>query len=300
MSTNGLSSADSAFLRETATYLEKPSWLMTVAEAVGHPMQALAARIAPTAVSDLGNKALRSVMTTAANTVPAGIQDPSFEDAYKASGWSGLWHRVAATVAGGIGGAFGLAGLAVELPVTTSILFRSIAAIASDFGENLNDPQVRLECLTVFSLGGARADENAMDATYITARLGLASLVREAAQVVASQGSKGVAEMLARGTSPVLMNLLGRIGARFNLVLSEKFVAQSLPVIGIATGAAVNNAFAGHFNTVARYHFGIRKLERQFGQELVHAEYRKHLDINTPKDVSRIISKRNEVASLQK
>lgn len=278
MSGSELGRANSAFLQEAAAYLEKPSWLMTLAEAVGHPMQALANRMAPAAVSELGNKTLRSVMATAANTIPSVLHNSSFEDSYKASGWTGLWHRVAATVAGGVGGAFGVAGLAVELPVTTSILFRSIAAIASRFGEDLSDPQVRLECLTVFSLGRSGSEGNAMDASYLTARVGMASLVRNAAQTIASQGSKGVAEMLARGTSPVLMNLLSRVGARFNIVISEKLVAQSLPIIGIATGAAVNNAFAGHFNSVARYHFGIRKLERQFGEEIVHAEYRKKVE----------------------
>ncbi|MBX9679547.1 MAG: EcsC family protein [Gemmataceae bacterium] len=273
----GLGFKESAFLREAATYLETPSWLMKVAEAVGHPMQALASRMVPASVAELGTKSLRSVMANAANTVASRTQDIAFEDAYTSSGWTGLWHRIAATVTGGVGGAFGIAGLAVELPVTTSILFRSIAAIASSFGEDLHQPEVRLECLTVFSHGGSRPDGDAMDASYITARVGLASLVRDAAQAIASQGGKGIAEMLARGSSPVLTNLLSRIAPRFNIVISQKFVAQSLPVIGIAAGAAVNNAFAGHFNTVARYHFGIRKLERQFGQEAVHAEYRKHL-----------------------
>jgi hypothetical protein len=55
--------------------------------------------------------------------------------------------------------------------------------------------------------------------------------------------------------------------------VSQKFLAQGLPVIGAVTGAAINAAFTDHFNAVARYHFGIRKLERQFGEELIQAAY---------------------------
>jgi hypothetical protein len=48
-------------------------------------------------------------------------------------------------------------------------------------------------------------------------------------------------------------------------------------MIGIATGAAINNAFAGHFNSVSRYHFGIRRLQRHYGSEPVLAEYQLQL-----------------------
>jgi len=267
-----------AFLREAAAYLEAPTWLMTVANAVGQPIQKLANSVVPARVAEVGNQVLRRVLDAAMGTVHRGTDETTFEQAYQSSGWTGLWHRVAATVTGGVGGAFGLAGLAVELPVTTSILFRSISSIAGDFGEDLNAAESRLECLTVFSHGSFGATENAMDASYITARIGMASLVRDAAQVVTSQGAKGISEMLAHGAAPVLSSFLNRIASRFNVVVSQKLLAQSVPIIGIATGAAVNNAFAGHFNSVARYHFGIRKLERQFGQEAVHDAYRRQLE----------------------
>jgi hypothetical protein len=182
---------------------------------------------------------------------------------------------LAATVTGGVGGAFGFPGLAVELPVTTGILFRSIASIADDFGEDLRKPEVQLECLTVFSHGGPGPDDDAMDASYITARIAMANLVQSAAEFKATRGAKGVADAIAKGAAPALINFINRVAAQFNVAVSQKVLAQSIPVIGIATGAAINNAFAGHFNSVARYHFGIRKLERRHRQEQVHAEYRR-------------------------
>ena len=60
---------------------------------------------------------------------------------------------------GAIGGAFGFAALAVELPISTTILLRSIAEIARAEGEDLSRPEARLACLEVFALGGQKPDE---------------------------------------------------------------------------------------------------------------------------------------------
>jgi EcsC protein family len=270
--------ADVVFLREAATYLESPSYLMKIADTIGVPLQAVADRIVPARIAELGNQALQKAMTLATDTVIASLGGGGdFEKAYVSSGWTGLWHRVAATVSGGVGGAFGFPGLVVELPVTTGILFRSIASIANDFGEDIRAPESRLECLAVFSHGGPSETDNAMEASYITARIAMTQLIREAAQFMASNTSKSVAEAVTRGTAPALLALLNRIAAQFNIAVSQKFIAQSIPVIGIATGAALNNAFAGHFNSVARYHFGMRKLERRHGQDAVYDEYRRQL-----------------------
>jgi hypothetical protein len=40
----------------------------------------------------------------------------------------------------------------------------------------------------------------------------------------------------------------------------------------------VNVAFNAHFDRVARYHFGIRALERQYGADQVQAAYQKALE----------------------
>jgi EcsC protein family len=60
--------------------------------------------------------------------------------------------RFAAYVAGlsgvlGAGGTFGLAALPVELPVSTTIMLRSIADIARSEGEDLSDPETALACV---------------------------------------------------------------------------------------------------------------------------------------------------------
>ena len=262
-----------AFIQEAAKYLESPSFLMRVADFIGEPLQKIGNAIVPAKVAEYGNEALNKVMTIAISTIPNNQPESEVEKGYLESGWSGLWHRVAVTVTGGIAGAFGLPGLAIELPVTTAILFRSIASIAGEYGENLASSEVRMECLSVFCHGGPGASDDAMESSYLTSRLAMAALIEKSATFIAGKSAEAVSEAIAKGTAPTLVNLMNKIMSQFNIAVSQKYIAQSLPLISIASGAAINNAFAGHFNSVAKYHFGIRKLERKYGQDIVFEAY---------------------------
>ena len=74
-----------------------------------------------------------------------------------------------------------------------------------------------------------------------------------------------------------LVRLMAEVAKRFNLVVSQKLMAQAVPAIGAAGGALVNVAFNAHFDRVARYHFGIRALERKYSLEAVQAAYQRTL-----------------------
>jgi hypothetical protein len=50
-------------------------------------------------------------------------------------------------------------------------------------------------------------------------------------------------------------------------------MAQTLPLVGAFGGASINVLFTAHFNAVARYHFGLRYLERRWGEEAVRVIY---------------------------
>ncbi len=135
MATTKLLDRDTAFIREAAWYLERPSWLLRAADAVGEPVEGILSRVMPDRLLEISTDALRRAMGWAAKSVSATPDvGRDFRQALGDSGWTGFWHILAASVTGGLGGAFGLAGLAVELPVTTGIMFRSICAIADDFG----------------------------------------------------------------------------------------------------------------------------------------------------------------------
>ena len=75
--------------------------------------------------------------------------------------------------------------------------------------------------------------------------------------------------------APALARLIGAIGTRFGVVVSQKTAAQTVPILGAIGGAAINIAFTEHFQGLARGHFVVRRLERLYGPAVVHAEYAK-------------------------
>jgi hypothetical protein len=175
------------------------------------------------------------------------------------------WHQAAAAATGALGGAFGIAATAVELPISTTILLRSIAEIAREHGETLDDPEAAFACLNVFGLGADRTD-GAERSRYYAARAQLAGGLSDVDFMLVKQG-------IATELAPMLTRYLSQIAARFGVVVTEKLAAQALPVVGAVGGAAVNAAFAQHFQALARGHFLVRRLERKHGVETVRFEY---------------------------
>lgn len=274
-----ISSDDLAFLGRAAEYLENPSFLLKVANLLGKPLETLAGVLPQgvrDAARDLTDRALRHGLEAALLTLPRGDRARVIDEPGDAGGWDRIKHNLAAGVTGAVAGGFGLAALAVELPITTTIVLRDIATVARSLGEDLDDREVKLQCLAVFSMGGGakEGELKAMESSYYATRLGLSGTIREAAQYAARVTAEQLARDLAAGASPALVRLVAAIAGRFNVVVSQKLVAQAVPAIGAVGGALVNVAFAAHFDRVARCHFGIRALERTYGREVVQAAYR--------------------------
>jgi hypothetical protein len=57
------------------------------------------------------------------------------------------------------------------------------------------------------------------------------------------------------------------------MVVTERSAASAMPVLGALGGATVNVIFMNHFQRVARGHFMIRRLERQYGPTVVRQLY---------------------------
>ena len=177
-------------------------------------------------------------------------------------------HKLAAAASGAVGGALGLAALPIELPISTTILLRSIAEIAREEGEDLSAPEAAFACVEVFALGGQGGGETAFESGYFAVRAALAKSVSDSARFVAAEG-------VAAQSAPVIARLISQIATRFGIVVSEKVAAQAAPILGAIGGAAVNAAFADHFQTLARGHFIVRRLERQHGASVIAFEYQR-------------------------
>jgi len=271
------SAEETRFLKEAADYLEKPSFLIRVANLAGKPSEVLLAALPQraqsmiaTATTNALTRALEWAVWTlpqAKDARPPAVGSPR-DDGPKLT--SHLHTAMAATT-GAVGGFFGLAGLPLEIPTTTTVMLRSIAHIAAESGADLSDPATRLQCLSVFSFGTPSLD--AMESAYFTGRVGMAVAVKDAAAFVAGHSAREIADAVSKGTAPVLARLINQIASKFEIVVSQKAAAQAVPIAGAAAGALINAAFTDHFNTVARYHFGIVRLERQYGKDVVQQAY---------------------------
>jgi hypothetical protein len=247
-------------LKRAIACLEGSSFAQRLTEVVGRPIGALS-RNAPASARRLIARASEAALGGALKLALRTI------DRTSAGKSAGPAHTIAAAASGAVGGAFGLAALAVELPLSTAILMRAIADIAREEGEDLTAPTAALACVEVFALGGEDRD-SAFENGYFAIRAALAKSVSESAGFLAAQG-------LPARSAPAVVRLITQIAARFGVIVSEKAAAQAAPILGAIGGAAVNAAFAAHFQTLARGHFIVRRLERRHGASLIAFEYRR-------------------------
>ncbi|HKT95429.1 MAG TPA: EcsC family protein [Paraburkholderia sp.] len=270
------SEADLAALRRAKHELETPPLGMKLAAIVGAPVEKLIAKLPAVAndkVNDATQAALRKCLQIALKTLgKQGEGTLEIADARATAGSkqsakpSNLLHKFAVATTGAAGGAFGLFALPVELPVTTTLMFRSICDIARSEGEDLASADTQLQCLTVFGMGGRSAADDDADFGYFIVRGALAQAVSKASSEMATKG-------FAAHGSTALLKLMQTVAARFSVQVSEQVAAKSIPAIGAVLGAMVNTVFIDHFQNVAHGHFTVRRLERRYGESAVHAAY---------------------------
>ena len=254
-----LSEVDARALDEAVKLLERTSLAASIAHALGRPAARLS-ELVPAPVRRMAERAahvaLERAVAVAARSIPPG-SGPA----------RGRFHAALSVASGAAGGAFGLGALAIELPVSTLIMLRSIADVARAEGEDPQSPETAMACLEVFALGGRQPTDDYMDSSYFALRGLLAKSISDAAKHIANQG------LASQAGAPALARLVSTLAPRFGIVASQKMAAQSLPLIGAICGAAINSAFARHFHDLARGHFTVRRLERAYGRELVRREY---------------------------
>ncbi|GEP10916.1 peptidase [Methylobacterium gnaphalii] len=276
-----LSDEDLAALRRAVGVLEKPTLATRLSNAAGAPLDMIG-RSLPAPVTDVvarsAEGAMRAALRVALATLPDKDVAPAASDLETVAERTGnrlsrlfqsadSRHKAMAVLSGAVGGAFGLATLAVELPVSTTLMLRSIAEIAREEGEDLSDPENALACVQVFALGGRGGTDTALsESGYFAVRAALAKTMAEAAKYAAHRS-------VLDSSAPALIRFASQIAARFGIVVSQKVAAQAVPVLGAFGGAAVNTAFMNHFQAMARAHFTVRRLERVYGAEPVREAY---------------------------
>jgi len=259
-----MSSQELKELEKAKKILENPSLAIKLANYIGRPIEQLIEKVDSKKVTKITEKALQKSLNLA-------ISSLNKERGSKVSNGK---HKLMTSLSGGVGGFFGLSALAIELPISTTIMLRSIADIANSQGHNLNEIETKMACLEVFSLGSnkSKADDGA-ESAYFAARGTIAVEMKLATDAVVGMSEKAIQDAIAKGNLPVFVKIIETIASRFGITVSEKLVAQSVPIIGAVGGASINLMFMNHFQDMAEGHFIVKRLEKKYGLEMIQREY---------------------------
>lgn len=249
-------------LKYAVDTLEDPSFTIKLINLMGKPVENIFKRVP----KNISNGVMKAVDKALWLAIESTSKTFSSADNLPASN---TLHKILVGFTGGASGALGMAALTVELPITTAIMLRSIMDIARSEGEDINLPDTKTACLTVFALGGANKKDDGAETGYYAVRTALSAGVNDAVKYFAHIGSNGFAERSA----PALVRFLSQLSERFGVTVSQKVMAQAVPVIGALGGAAINCLFMAHFQDMARGHFIIRRLERKYGELFVKNKY---------------------------
>ena len=255
-----MNNSDLGSLAKAKFVLENPDFMGRVIETIGKPLESAMGKLPENyreKIDGAVQKALMGCFNVARGTMDLNDKEPKKG-----------WHKFLATATGIVGGAFGFTGFIVELPLSTTIMMRSILAIANSHGECLTDPCVSLECLQVLALGGNsdNGESNGNASRYFARRYALAAEMKLATQYLA--GNTIIDE-----TAPVIIRFIARIAAYFGVDVTTEAAAMAVPLVGAAGGGAINYLFTNQFQKMADAHFTVRRLERKYGEDYIAGNY---------------------------
>ena len=251
-------------LRMAVILLEKPGMGIRLINLLGYPIEGLI-RALPRWLGQVIGYGAAKIVGIALHVALSTMDKKSPGRPFR---WT---HRALVLLSGAVGGFFGLPGLIVELPISTTLMLRSIADIAQSEGEDLSSLEAHLACITVFALGGRSKSDNAAETAYYAVRAALMRALSEAAEFIAQRG-------IAEEGTPLVIRLMANLASRFGIIVTDKLAAEMVPILGALGGASINLLFINHFQAAARGHFIIRRLERKYGGEFIKREYEKVLE----------------------
>lgn len=257
--TSTITEEDLGELRRACRHLEHPSLAARLSTVVGTPIE-VGLQLLPKSWHDGIQRTAHIAIIKAMESALSSMRRKHEPSAHE------LFYKGLVAGSGAVGGLFGLPGLLVELPITTTLMLRSIAEIARDQGEDIQTDEAKTACLEVFALGGRSEMDDTADTGYYGIRLISSSYL-----TVTALRSSGLA--IIGESVPATVEFIQTVSARFGAELTTRAAARTLPLIGAATAATVNLIFIQHFQDMARSHFTIRRLERRYGADTVQKQY---------------------------
>ncbi|MFW5444589.1 MAG: EcsC family protein [Methylococcaceae bacterium] len=270
--------ADLAVLANAAQQLESSSFATSISHIIGMPIEKAMSAL-PGHWSNIVSRSTKKALEKALDAALFSLKKKSAKPKNNV-------HKLLVGASGAIGGSFGIAALAFELPMSATIMLRSIADIARSFGEDLDELDSKMACLTVFALsgGGSTKSSEAADTSYYAVRSFLTKALGDTANHIAVHG-------ISKEGAPVLVKLINAVSVRFSVPVSGKLAAQSLPIVGAVSGSSVNWLFIQHYQKMAKAHFSIRALERKYDEKTVESLYKEIVAYNSKQKVKDWVAK---------
>jgi len=247
--------------------LENVSFLMRAFNTIGTPIDSGMALI-PEKYQDKVQQTIQQALRLA---VKANLR--TMRNGIPGKKASSTMYKMVTGFSGAAGGFLGVAGFTADLLVSTKFMMRSILDIARSQGEDVHDIETQLACLEVFALGGTSEDDDEVDTSYYATRAALHAAMNHAGAYIAKNGTSKIIETLAAQSSAPLSKVIGQVATRYSLQVSEKFMAQLIPVVGAAAGASINMIFISHFQKMATAHFTLRRMERKYGRRFIETSF---------------------------
>ena len=227
-----------------------PSVLPRAVRAMAAPVGALTSHLIPPEVVEA---AIRGADWVASNSIRKAAISHDFADLEacdEAATDVRRWALGYAVTGGGAAGAFGAAGLAIDIPATIALALRTTRLIALSYGFGADTEAERVYILDILALSAANSRKEREEA--------LARLAKGRAEFDRT-GWKKIVEMTGQTTGAVAATQ--RVAATLGVNLSTRKVAQVAPIVGAAIGAGVNAAFQNDVAAAARFAYRARWLE---------------------------------------
>lgn len=170
------------------------------------------------------------------------------------------WALGYAVTGGGAAGAFGAAGLVVDVPATVALALRSVRLVGLCYGFGATTEAEQVYILDILQLASANSRKE-RDAA-------LDRLAKGRAEADPEDWQK-IARLAGQTTGTVAATR--RVAVTLGVNLSARKIAQVTPLVGAAVGAGVNAAFQN--DVIAAAHFAFRARWLEVNERLLEAGF---------------------------
>ena len=268
-----ISQEDLEVIQKAKESMENISWAIKGVNIIGNTLET-GSKLIPEKALNLLQKSTEKVLLglLKANLVTIS-KNKTLKEASKKT------YKAIVMGSGAVGGFFGSTtgiGTAIfisEMTITTKFILRSIMDVARSQGEDIYSLEGQMQCLEVFALGGQSKDDDGTDTSYYMARAALSASLKGVTAAGAQTAIKSAVIGASVMGSNAVTKFITQIAARFSVLMTEKFMAQAIPIVGAFGGSSINYIFVSHFQKMATAHFALRRLERKYGEDLVQETY---------------------------